>query len=88
MNPEQAFIDRLSPHDNAWLAQLWQQSQRQPPAHWVRWCMTGTDEPVSLGYLSPARAHWLQAHLRPMPHAFSGRLLWPSAQANCSERSQ
>lgn len=88
MNPEQAFIDRLTPHDKAWLAQLWQQAQRQPPAHWVRWCMTGSHAPVSLGYLSPARAHWLQAHLRPMPRAFSGRLLWPSAQATCSERSQ
>lgn len=88
MTPEQNFLARLSLQDRVWLEQLWQHAQRPPPAHWVRWCMSGGDKSVNLGFLSPARAHWLQAHLRPLPKFLSGHMLWPSAHADCTERSQ
>lgn len=88
MTPEQNFLARLSLQDRVWLEQLWQHAQRPPPAHWVRWCMSGGDTSVNLGFLSPARAHWLQAHLRPLPKFLSGHMLWPSAHADCTERSQ
>lgn len=87
MPPEQAFLERLSISDRLWLAQLWQHAQQAPPAHWLRWCMSGSEQEVSLGFLSPGRSLWLQAHLRPSPHGHTGQILWPAGGASCNQRS-
>lgn len=57
----QAFWDRLSQQDQAWLTALGRQPAHTPPGHWVRW---GTPQ-MPLGWLSPERASWLATHL---PH--------------------
>lgn len=87
MPPEQAFLERLSISDRSWLAQLWQHAQQPPPAHWVRWCMSGSEQEVGLGFLSPGRALWLRAHLRHLAIGHMGQILWSAGEANCNQRS-
>lgn len=88
MSPEQAFLESLSLNDRTWLGQLWHQVQHQPPAHWISWSMSGGDQPIHLGFLSPTRAHWLQVHLQPQLHCISGQLFWPSGQDGHMARSE